>query len=86
MCEKCRGLIGISKDKKASVLLFDDTKITFDANYFHGFMEVNHEDDGTPYAFIKEEVEIASTGRSYGIAISIKYCPFCGEKLYEETN
>lgn len=86
MCEKCKKLIGIAKDKKASVILFDETKRTFDANYFYGFMEVNHEDDGTPFAFIKEEVEISSTGRSYGIAIPIKYCPFCGEKLYEETN
>lgn len=83
MCEKCRNLINIPKDKKAKTMLFDESEKTFDANYFYGFMEVNHDDTGTPEAFIKQEVEIESTGRSYGIPIPIKYCPFCGAKLYE---
>jgi len=81
MCDKCKELLNVPKDRKAKTMLFDERENAFDVNYFHGFMEVNHEDDGTPYAFIKQEVEIQSTGRSYGMAIPIHYCPFCGEKL-----
>lgn len=79
MCDKCKGLLNVPKDKKAKTMLFDEE--AFDAEYFHGFMEINHEDDGTPYAFIQQEVMIKSTQRSYGMNIPIKYCPFCGEKL-----
>lgn len=69
--------------KKQRLYCLTRAKKTFDANYFYGFMEVNHDDVGTPEAFIKQEVEIESTGRIYGMPIPIKYCPFCGEKLYE---
>lgn len=80
MCEKCKKLLNVPKDKKAETVLFDVP--AHDAEYFHGFMMVNHEDDGTPYAIIKQDVRIESTGRCYGMPIFIKYCPFCGEKLY----
>ena len=82
MCGKCRGLLNLPQDKKATTLLFDESAKTIDAEYFTGIMQVNHEEDGTPYAFIKQDVQIKSTGRCYGVAIPIQYCPFCGEKLY----
>lgn len=82
MCKKCEKLLNVPKDKKARVILFDVSDKAVDVNEFVGFMEINHHDDGTPYAFIKQDVEITSTGRSYGIPLYIQYCPFCGEKLF----
>jgi len=79
MCEKCKELLNVATNKKAvSVLAKEDA---FDADVCETIMELNHEDDGTPYAFIKTEVVIKSTGRSYGTPICINYCPFCGEQL-----
>lgn len=76
MCDKCKTLKNVPVDKKATVELFNTP--AHDATFFCGFMQLNHEDDGTPYAFIKQEVEIESTGRSYGVPIYISHCPFCG--------
>lgn len=82
MCEKCSELLNVPANKKAvSVLMKEDA---FDANVYETIMELNHEDDGTPYAFIKSEVVIESTGRCYGTPIYIKYCPFCGEQLIRD--
>ena len=82
MCKNCEKLLNVPADKKATTVLFDETKETYDASKFVGIMEVNHKDDGTPYAFIIQDVTIESTGRSYGMPLYIQYCPFCGEKLY----
>ena len=82
MCEKCKNLLNVPVDKKATTTLFDETEKSYDASEFKSIMQVNHNEDGTPYAFIKQDVTIESTGRSYGMLIYIQYCPFCGEKLY----
>lgn len=81
MCSKCESFVGLPIDRKAKVMLFDESDKAVDCRRFVGFMEKNHEDDGTPYAFIKQEVEIKSTGRSYGVSINISHCPFCGENI-----
>lgn len=81
MCKICKKLIGTPKDKKSKVKLFYGEK-AYDANYYEVIMELDHDDNGDPFAFIKHEVQIRSTGRVYGKPIFIKYCPFCGEKLY----
>lgn len=81
MCKHCENMVGLPKDMKARTDLFDKTAESIDTRYFVGFMEKNYHEDDTPYAFIKQEVTIDSTDRSYGIAIDIKYCPFCGEYL-----
>lgn len=82
MCKECEKLLNVPVDKKATTVLFDETENSYDVSEFKGIMQVNHYDDGTPYAFIKQDVTIESTGRSYGMPIYIQYCPFCGEKLY----
>lgn len=81
MCDKCNALKNVPVDKKATVKLFDDTELAIDAEAFRGFMQLNHTDEGTPYAFIKQELIVKSTGRSYGKSIYITHCPFCGERL-----
>lgn len=83
MCKKCKELLNVPKDKKATIILFDEKEKAFDVNMFEGIMQVNHHDDGTPFAFIKQDIEIKSTGRSYGIPLYIQYCSFCGEKLFD---
>ena len=79
MCERCEKLKKVPKDKKETVVLVDAKAI--DAEVYKAFMQLNHRDDGTPFAFLKSEVVIKSTGRSYGIVIDITHCPFCGERL-----
>lgn len=81
MCNICDKLKNVPKNKKATVVLEDAKEQAFDVNKFDVIMQINHEDDGTPYAFIKQEVDIQSTERCYGIPIYITYCPFCGDKL-----
>lgn len=57
-----------------------------DAEYFRMFMELNHDEHTKePYAFIKTEIKIESTELMYGNSVDIKYCPFCGRKLYREN-
>lgn len=82
MCKNCEKLLNVPVDKKATTVLFDETEKSYDVSEFVGIMQVNHKDDGTPYAFIIQDVAIKSTGRIYGIPLYIQYCPFCGEKLY----
>lgn len=81
-CKKCESLKNVPVDQKAISMLFDYSDISYDCNWFKGYMELNHNGDGSPYAFIKTEVTIESTGRSYDATEYIKYCPYCGEKLY----
>lgn len=89
MCKMCDKLVGIPSDKKSLVNLFNWEKEKDrlnDAKYFRMFMEVNHnEHTKEPYAFIKAEIEIESSELSYGNSVDIKYCPFCGRKLYREN-
>lgn len=82
MCKYCKDLLNVPSNKKAKVILKDYSKESYDANVQKMFMEVNHEESGEPYAFIKSDVVIESTGRAYGISFPIMYCPNCGKKLY----
>lgn len=81
MCDKCNALLNAPKDTKALVVLYDLSSDAYDVTCFNGIMEIDHERDGTPYAFINNRVVIKSTDRCYSHSIPIKYCPFCGEKL-----
>ena len=81
-CKICERLLNVPSDKKEKVMLFDYKDDVIDADYFHGYMELDHFDDGDPYAFIKFELRITSTGRAYERVQIIKYCPCCGQKLY----
>lgn len=88
MCEKCDKLINISSNKKALQYLANwekDRDGLNDAEYFKMFMEVNHNEyTEEPEAFIKSEIKIDSSQLIYGQTIDIKYCPFCGRKLYKK--
>lgn len=86
MCDKCKNLLNLPNDKKAWTHLFNYKEDELnDANHFKMIMEVNHDEETKkPYAFIATDIEIKSTGLTYGNSIDIKYCPFCGQKLYEE--
>lgn len=88
MCKICDKIVGIPSDKKSLVKLFDwqkDRDNLNDAEYFKMFMEVNHDEyTKEPYAFIKAEIKIESTELVYGNSVDIKYCPFCGRKLYKK--
>lgn len=89
MCKMCDKIVGIPSDKKSLVELFDwqkDRDNLNDAEYFRMFMELNHDEyTKEPYAFIKTEIKIESTELMYGNSVDIKYCPFCGRKLYREN-
>jgi hypothetical protein len=78
MCEKCASLLNVPKDKKATVVLKESN--SYGTKLDKTIMQLNHEDDGTPYAFITHEV-VLKNDRTYGHPIYIKYCPFCGEQL-----
>ncbi|MGL5766440.1 MAG: hypothetical protein ACRCX8_12460 [Sarcina sp.] len=78
MCKKCEKLINVPKDKKAWTVIDED--IPYGAKLSKTIMEVNHEDDGTRYAFISHDT-VLENYRNYGTVIDIKYCPFCGKKL-----
>ena len=80
MCEKCEKLLNVPKNKKAITILHDGSAI--DADIYKINMVLDHDIYGNPKAFIKQEVVISSTGRSYGTPIYINFCPFCGERLY----
>ncbi len=86
MCKICDKLKNVSSDKKAWEYIFNWEKEKDrlnDAEYFRMFMEVNHDEyTKEPYAFIKSEIKINSSNLVYGNSIDIKYCPFCGDKLY----
>lgn len=88
MCEKCDKLVNVPSDKKAWQFLADwqkDRDGLNDAEYFRMFMELNHDEyTGEPEAFIKSEIKIESSQLIYGQTIDIKYCPFCGRKLYKK--
>lgn len=89
MCKICDKIVGTPSDKKSLVELFDwqkDRDNLNDAEYFRMFMELNHDEyTKEPYAFIKTEIKIESTELMYGNSVDIKYCPFCGRKLYREN-
>ncbi|MFQ9564165.1 MAG: hypothetical protein ACLR0A_18350 [Faecalibacillus intestinalis] len=89
MCKICDKIVGIPSDKKSLVELFNwqkDRDNLNDAEYFRMFMELNHDEHTKePYAFIKTEIKIESTELMYGNSVDIKYCPFCGRKLYREN-
>lgn len=89
MCKMCDKIVGIPSDKKAYVKLFDwekDRDKLNDAEYFEMEMGVNHEEyTKEPYAIIRTEIKIESTELVYGNSVYIKYCPFCGRKLYREN-
>lgn len=88
MCEKCDKLVNVANNKKAWQYLANwekDRDGLNDAEYFKMFMEVNHnEHTEEPEAFIKSEIKIDSSQLIYGQTIDIKYCPFCGRKLYKK--
>lgn len=83
MCGKCVNIVNLEKNTNTKTLLFDESAKSIDVNYFFGFMGASNDENGDKEAYIKQEVSIKSTNRCYGICIPIKYCPFCGEKLYE---
>lgn len=88
MCEKCDKLVNIPSNKKALQYLVNwekDRDGLNDAEYFKMFIEVNHNEyTEEPEAFIKSEIKIDSSQLIYGQTIDIKYCPFCGRKLYKK--
>ena len=79
MCENCEKLIGMPGNKKACVVLVNDYPDYPDYDY--GPMVLKQYSDGCPLSFTTPELKIPSTQRIYGIG-DIKFCPFCGEKLY----
>lgn len=89
MCKMCDKLRSVPDDKKAWEYLFNWEKEKDrlnDAEFFRMFMEVNHDEyTKEPEAFIKTEIKIESSGLTYGEYVDIKYCPFCGRKLYREN-
>lgn len=88
MCRMCDKLVNVSDDEKALKFLFNWEKEKDglnDAEYFNMFMGVDHnEHTKEPEAFIKAEIKIESSQLTYGQAVDIKYCPFCGRKLYKK--
>lgn len=81
MCKKCENLIRCTKDHKATTVLVEEP--AYDTSVNKMIMQINHnEETKESYAFISDHIEIESSGRCYGNAIDIRYCPFCGEKLY----
>lgn len=86
MCKMCDKVKNVPSDKKSYVKLFDWQKgrdKLNDAEYFEMEMGVNHEEyTKEPYATIRAELKIESTELVYGNSVYIKYCPFCGDKLY----
>lgn len=85
MCRICDKLVNVPNDKKALKYLFNWEKEKDglnDAEYFNMFIGVDHDEyTKEPEAFLKAEIKIESSQLTYGQAVDIKYCPFCGRKL-----
>lgn len=71
MCKYCEELLNVAADRKANTVLADNSVESSNACVNEMIMEVNHEDDGTPYAFICSRVHILSTDREYANVINI---------------
>lgn len=78
MCNKCKTLLNVPVDKKAVVVLNESNSIGCKVD--KTIMEVNHNGDGTAYAFITHTL-VLDNDRTYSHPIDIKCCPYCGEQL-----
>ena len=90
MCGFCEKLIKCDSDHKASVVISEGCVFLDPYNQKwvveDSFIGINHDEDTKePYAFIApgaayrfghQEVRYGSSG------VDVRYCPFCGEKLY----
>lgn len=79
MCKNCDILLNVPKDKKSTRVLNESD--SYGTIVDRTIMQLNHEENGTPYAFITHQI-VLDDNRSYSHPIYIKYCPFCGQRLY----
>lgn len=79
MCKKCDELINVPKNRKKTIKISEYN--SFDTEYHESIIQKNHDEKGNEFCFIKSELMIKSTGRTYNDIMYIKYCPFCGEKI-----
>lgn len=81
-CEKCKNLLNVPKNKKAWTVLKEYENKGYIKKYEQKLV-LDHDDKGNPFAFITSQsiVDLQNFWEN-DVVEDIKYCPFCGEKLY----
>ena len=80
-CEKCKNLLNVPKNKKAWTVL-KEYKNRGRIKEYTQELVLDHDEKGNPDAFITSQSVDIHGFWDNDVVENIKYCPFCGQKLY----